>query len=123
MAQIWGRIDYPKREEEAGTVTATGVAMAEREIPAGSRSADDGESWADATLEPSLNPPFTWVRGLHLRRPARRIQDEDARHRRHRRGYDRRRAVPLPDGATGWPDREFDLEGRRIIHLVPGSPG
>ena len=30
---------------------------------------------------------------------------------------------PLPDGATGWPDREFDLEGRRIIHLVPGSPG
>ena len=24
VAQIWGRIDYPKREEEAGTVTATG---------------------------------------------------------------------------------------------------
>ena len=54
VAQIWGRIDYPKREEEAGTVTATGVAMAgARDTSRVEVSLDDGESWADATLEPS----------------------------------------------------------------------
>ena len=69
-----------------------------------------------------LNPPFTWVRWAFT-------DGRPGEYKMKMRVTDGTGAAmieeersPLPDGATGWPDREFDLEGRRIIHLVPGSP-
>jgi hypothetical protein len=74
-------------------------------------SLDDGDTWADATLEPSLNPPFTWVRwalpfdakpgkySMKLRATdgAGTVMTEDEQD-------------PLPDGATGWPRRRFEVK-------------
>ena len=74
-------------------------------------SLDDGASWADAVLEPALNPPLTWVRWayrfeavpgkytLRLRATdgAGTVMDEAERDR-------------LPAGATGWPRRRFKVE-------------
>ncbi|HKG26331.1 MAG TPA: molybdopterin-dependent oxidoreductase, partial [Thermomicrobiales bacterium] len=63
--QIWGRIDEPGDGDtwKTGPNIATGVASAgDRDVARVEISLDDGETWADATLEPSLNPPFTWVR-------------------------------------------------------------
>jgi DMSO/TMAO reductase YedYZ molybdopterin-dependent catalytic subunit len=63
--QIWGRIDTPASGEEitAGPAVAAGVAAAgDRGIFRVEISLDEGATWADATLEPSINPHFTWVR-------------------------------------------------------------
>ena len=63
--QIWGRIDTPAPGEEipAGAAVAAGVAAAgNRGIFRVEISLDEGATWADATLEPSINPNFTWVR-------------------------------------------------------------
>jgi DMSO/TMAO reductase YedYZ molybdopterin-dependent catalytic subunit len=111
--QIWGRIDTPAsgRDMKIGDLLATGVAVAgDRDISRVEISLDDGDTWADATLEPSLNPPFTWVRWkfafdvpegdykLRLRATdgTGQVMSEDNRD-------------PLPDGATGWPRRSFKV--------------
>ena len=63
--QIWGRIDTPTSGEQipAGPAVAAGVASAgNRGIFRVEISLDEGATWADATLEPSINPDFTWVR-------------------------------------------------------------
>jgi DMSO/TMAO reductase YedYZ molybdopterin-dependent catalytic subunit len=113
VCQIWGRIDHPDRDTAAGTITATGMAMAgSRDVSRVEFSLDDGESWADATLEPSLNPPFTWVRWAFT-------FDGQPEHYNVRMRVtdgtgvvmDEQERSPLPDGATGWPRRSFDLEG------------
>jgi hypothetical protein len=69
-------------------------------------SLDEGATWADATLEPSINPDFTWVRWVfpfEATGPATNIL---------MRATDGEGNVapeeinsPLPDGATGWPQR------------------
>jgi DMSO/TMAO reductase YedYZ molybdopterin-dependent catalytic subunit len=111
--QIWGRIDTPAsgNDLKIGELLATGVASAgDRDISRVEISLDDGETWGDAVLEPALNPPFTWVRwkfafdvpvgsyNLRLRATdgAGAVMSESNRD-------------PLPDGATGWPRRSFDV--------------
>jgi hypothetical protein len=69
-------------------------------------SLDEGATWADATLEPSINPDFTWVRWVfpfEATGPAVNIL---------MRATDGEGNVapeeanpPLPNGATGWPQR------------------
>ncbi len=73
---------------------------------------DDGVQWAEATLEPAINPPFTWVRWVF---PFEAVAGEQRMRVRVTDGNgevatDERRS-PLPDGATGWPDRSFEGEG------------
>jgi DMSO/TMAO reductase YedYZ molybdopterin-dependent catalytic subunit len=107
--QIWGRIDTPALGEEipAGPAVAAGVAAAgNRGIFRVEISLDEGATWADATLEPSINPDFTWVRWVFpfgATGPATNIV---------MRATDGEGNVapeeinpPLPDGATGWPQR------------------
>ncbi|CAN5760257.1 molybdopterin-dependent oxidoreductase [soil metagenome] len=113
VVNIWGRIDHPDRDTDAGTITAAGVAMAgARGVSLVEFSLDDGESWADATLEPSLNPPFTWVRWAFT------FEGEPGDYQVRMRVtdgegtlMDEQQRPPLPDGATGWPRRRFELEG------------
>ncbi|HEU5434741.1 MAG TPA: molybdopterin-dependent oxidoreductase, partial [Thermomicrobiales bacterium] len=105
--QIWGRFDTPRAGETtpAGPAVVAGLASAgNRGIKRVEISLDGGKTWADATLEPSLNPPFTWVRWLYHfdAKPG----DYDAV----LRATDGTGAVmqeqeqpPLPAGATGWP--------------------
>ncbi|HET7036696.1 MAG TPA: molybdopterin-dependent oxidoreductase, partial [Thermomicrobiaceae bacterium] len=62
--QIWARIDTPGSGEtlQPGPAAAAGVASAgDRGILRVEVSLDNGATWADATLEPSINPNFTWV--------------------------------------------------------------
>ena len=107
--QIWGRIDTPAQGEQipAGPVVAAGVAAAgNRGIFRVEISLDEGATWADATLEPSINPDFTWVRWVfpfEATGPAANIL---------MRATDGEGNVapkeanpPLPNGATGWPQR------------------
>jgi DMSO/TMAO reductase YedYZ molybdopterin-dependent catalytic subunit len=107
--QIWGRIDTPALGEEipAGPAVAAGVAAAgNRGIFRVEISLNEGATWADATLEPSINPDFTWVRWVfpfEATGPATNIV---------MRATDGEGNVapeeinpPLPDGATGWPQR------------------
>ena len=107
--QIWGRIDTPASGEQipAGPAVAAGVASAgDRGIFRVEISLDEGATWADATLEPSINPDFTWVRWVfpfEATGPAANIL---------MRATDGEGNVapeeinpPLPDGATGWPQR------------------
>jgi DMSO/TMAO reductase YedYZ molybdopterin-dependent catalytic subunit len=113
VVNIWGRIDHPDRDTDAGQITATGLAFAgARDISRVEFSLDDGESWADAILEPALNPPFTWVRwafpfdgqpGAYQIRM--RATDGEGN------VMDEQERSPLPDGATGWPRRTFEPEG------------
>jgi hypothetical protein len=110
--QIWGRIDTPKSGDDVkiGPNVAAGVASAgDRGISRVEVSLDDGDTWADATLEPALNSPFTWVRWVfpfdaHEGQIKMEIRATDGS------GQvmtDKRRA-PLPDGATGYPRRTFE---------------
>jgi DMSO/TMAO reductase YedYZ molybdopterin-dependent catalytic subunit len=107
--QIWGRIDTPAQSDQipAGPAIAAGVAAAgNRGIYRVEISLDEGETWADATLEPSINPDFTWVRWIlpfEASGPAANIL---------MRATDGEGTVapeeynpPLPNGATGWPQR------------------
>jgi DMSO/TMAO reductase YedYZ molybdopterin-dependent catalytic subunit len=111
--QIWGRIDQPGDGDKLapGATIATGIATAgDRSISRVEISLDDGESWADATLEPSLNPPFTWVRWAYQ------FDAQPGKYTMILRATDGTGAVmdekdrdPLPDGATGWPRRNFKV--------------
>jgi DMSO/TMAO reductase YedYZ molybdopterin-dependent catalytic subunit len=113
--QIWGRIDSPNRRDVLmpGPALAAGVASAgDRGISRVELSLDDGDSWADAILEPSLNPPFTWVRWVfpfEAAEPAvtltMRATDGEGNV-----GTEKRNP-PLPAGATGWPWRSVKVEG------------
>jgi DMSO/TMAO reductase YedYZ molybdopterin-dependent catalytic subunit len=113
VVQIWGRIDQPKRSfDEPAVITATGVAAAgARDVSRVEVSLDDGETWADALLEPALNPPFTWVRwafafdglpGDYFMRI--RVTDGEGT------VMEKQERSPLPDGATGWPRRTFAVK-------------
>lgn len=107
--QIWGRIDQPESgtKLDRGPAVAAGVASAgDRGVDRVEVSLDDGEAWADAVLEPAINAPFTWVRwafpfeattGKHQMKV--RITNGDGEV-----ATDERQS-PLPDGATGWPER------------------
>ncbi len=113
VVQIWGRIDQPRGSVGSGEPVAAGVATAgARDVSRVEVSLDDGETWADAILEPSLNPPFTWVRwafpfegdpGEYDMRI--RVTDGEGTL------MDENERPTLPDGATGWPSRSFDIEG------------
>jgi DMSO/TMAO reductase YedYZ molybdopterin-dependent catalytic subunit len=107
--QIWGRIDTPASGEEiaAGPAVAAGVASAgDRGILRVEMSLDEGATWGDATLEPSINPNFTWVRwvfpfeaqGPEVNLLLRATDGEGNVAPQEYRS-------PLPDGATGWPQR------------------
>jgi len=113
--QIWGRIDEPHGDDnESGPKVATGLASAgDRGINRVEISLDDGATWADATLEPALNPPFTWVRWAYQF-----TAEPDTTYKLKMRATDGTGAVmseedrsPLPDGATGWPHRQFKTKG------------
>ena len=111
--QIWGRIDYPVRSIPPGPAIAYGLASAgDRDIGRVEVSLDDGQTWADAILEPSLNPPFTWVRWVY------RFEAQPGSEFSMRiRATDGTGAVapqerrpPLPDGTTGWPGRKVKVK-------------
>jgi DMSO/TMAO reductase YedYZ molybdopterin-dependent catalytic subunit len=113
--QIWGRIDTPASGEEipAGPAVAAGVAAAgNRGIFRVEISLDEGATWADATLEPSINPDFTWVRWVFP------FEATGATTNILMRATDGEGTVapeevnpPLPNGATGWPQRSFRVNG------------
>jgi len=113
IMQIWGRIDTPRDGEKLapGPQVAAGVASAgDRDVARVEVSLDDGKTWADATLEPSLNPPFTWVRWAFP------FEAVEGKYTMRIRVTDGTGAVmmqeerpPLPDGATGWPRRRFEV--------------
>ena len=113
--QIWGRIDAPQRAETLvpGPNVAAGVASAgDRGIAKVEISLDEGQTWAPATLEPSINPPFTWVRWVF---PFEAIGPTVKLTMRATDGTgavmtDQRRP-PLPAGATGWPERSVKVGG------------
>ncbi|MCA9877773.1 MAG: molybdopterin-dependent oxidoreductase [Thermomicrobiales bacterium] len=109
--QIWGRIDTPRPGEEVagGEVLVAGVAAAgNRGILRVELSADGGETWGDAELEPSINPNFTWVRWVY---PMPATGGDVTVMMRATDGNGTvapmERRPPLPDGATGWPERMF----------------
>jgi DMSO/TMAO reductase YedYZ molybdopterin-dependent catalytic subunit len=112
--QIWGRIDTPSSSDElpAGPAVAAGVASAgNRGIFSVEISLDEGATWADATLEPSINPDFTWVRWVfpfEATGPAvnilMRATDGEGN------VAPEEQNPPLPDGATGWPQRSVRVQ-------------
>jgi DMSO/TMAO reductase YedYZ molybdopterin-dependent catalytic subunit len=113
IPQIWGRIDTPASGKiDAGPQVAAGVAAAgDRDISRVEVSLDDGTTWADAQLEPAINAPFTWVRWMF---PFEAVSGE--KYRLRMRATDGKGDVmlqeiadPLPDGATGWPLRVFEV--------------
>ena len=113
--QIWGRIDEPNgNDNAAGPMVAAGLASAgDRGISRVEVSLDDGATWADAMLEPALNPPFTWVRWAYQF-----TANPGTTYKMKMRATDGTGVVmseekrsPLPDGATGWPSRQFKTKG------------
>jgi DMSO/TMAO reductase YedYZ molybdopterin-dependent catalytic subunit len=110
--QIWGRIDTPNSGDDTpvGPAVAAGVASAgNRGISRVEISLDDGDTFADATLEPALNAPFTWVRWVFP------FEARDDQMKMVLRATDgngevmrEQRRAPLPDGATGYPRRTFE---------------
>ncbi|MGH2557499.1 MAG: molybdopterin-dependent oxidoreductase, partial [Thermomicrobiales bacterium] len=114
VPQIWARVDAPRGGQDIapGQFVAAGVAAAgDRDIARVEVSLDDGETWADAQLEPAINPPFTWVRWAFP------FEATDGDHKMRIRATDGAGAVaveesrsPLPDGATGWPARTVRVE-------------
>jgi hypothetical protein len=74
-------------------------------------SLDEGQTWGDATLEPSINPNFTWVRWVFP------FEAQPGAAKIWMRATDgegtvapSERRPPLPDGATGWPERSVRVE-------------
>lgn len=113
--QIWGRIDSPHRRDvlQTGPALAAGVASAgDRGISRVELSLDDGDTWSDAILEPSINPPFTWVRWVF---PFEATEPAVTLTMRATDGEGtvgtRQQNPPLPAGATGWPWRSVKVEG------------
>lgn len=112
--QIWARVDTPESGEKTdqGEAVAAGVASAgDKGISRVEVSLDDGETWADAILEPALNPPFTWVRWAF---PFTATVGEHKLVVRATDGEgtvaDEKERPPLPDGATGWSRRTVKVE-------------
>lgn len=106
--QIWGRIDTPASGSEAqpGEVLVAGVAAAgNRGILRVEISTDDGQTWADAELEPSINPNFTWVRWVYPLQASSNVTVLMRATDGEGTVAPMARNPPLPDGATGWPDR------------------
>jgi DMSO/TMAO reductase YedYZ molybdopterin-dependent catalytic subunit len=111
--QIWGRIDSP-----AGALNAAGPAVSCGMASAGDRgvsrvevSIDDGATWADATLEPALNNPFTWVRWAfpftaQSGQVKMKIRVTDGKGEVMKQDEQ----APLPDGATGYPSRTINVK-------------
>lgn len=109
LYQIWGRIDIPASGEQLspGPAVIAGVAAAgNRGILRVEISLDEGQSWADAELEPSINPNFTWVRWAYS------FDATPGVYKMLMRATDGQGNVapsednpPLPNGATGWPAR------------------
>ena len=111
--QIWGRIDYP-----AGALDAPGPAVSCGMASAGNRgvkrvevSVDNGATWADATLEPALNNPFTWVRWAfpftaQSGQVKMKIRVTDGQGE----VMKQEEQAPLPDGATGYPSRTINVK-------------
>lgn len=107
--QIWGRIDSPAAGDELqpGSALAAGVAAAgNRGILRVEISLDNGTTWGDADLEPSINPNFTWVRWVY---PFEAASGNISLLMRATDGQGtvapQENRPPLPDGATGWPQR------------------
>jgi DMSO/TMAO reductase YedYZ molybdopterin-dependent catalytic subunit len=112
--QIWGRIDSPDGTIAPGPFTAAGLASAgDRDVARVEVSLDDGGTWAEAQIEPSINPPFTWVRWAF---PFEAVDGQDFTMKiRVTDGagtvMDETERAPLPDGATGWPSRGVKVRG------------
>ncbi|MEZ4562696.1 MAG: molybdopterin-dependent oxidoreductase [Thermomicrobiales bacterium] len=107
--QIWGRIDTPASGSEAqpGEVLVAGVAAAgNRGILRVEISTDDGQTWADAELEPSINPNFTWVRWVYPLQVSSSVTVLMRATDGEGTVAPMERNPPLPSGATGWPDRQ-----------------
>jgi DMSO/TMAO reductase YedYZ molybdopterin-dependent catalytic subunit len=107
--QIWGRIDTPASgsEIQPGEVMVAGVAAAgNRGILRVEISTDDGQTWADAELEPSINPNFTWVRWVYPLQASSNVTVLMRATDGEGTVAPMERNPPLPDGATGWPDRQ-----------------
>lgn len=112
--QIWGRFDQPGDGDtwKAGPNIATGIAAAgSRGVSRVEISLDDGKTWTDATLEPALNPPFTWVRWAYQ------FDAKPGKYQMTVRVTDGTGAVmikqdsdTLPNGPTGWPRRNFSVK-------------
>lgn len=107
--QIWGRIDSPAAGDELqpGSALAAGVAAAgNRGILRVEISLDNGATWDDAELESSINPNFTWVRWVY---PFEAVSGNISLLMRATDGQGtvapQEDRPPLPDGATGWPQR------------------
>jgi DMSO/TMAO reductase YedYZ molybdopterin-dependent catalytic subunit len=106
--QIWGRIDSPDGGKiPPGQTEAAGVASAgDRGVQRVEISLDDGATWADATLEPGINAPLTWVRWVF---PFEAVEGKMVMRMRVTDGLGEVMLeevnAPLPDGATGWPKR------------------
>jgi DMSO/TMAO reductase YedYZ molybdopterin-dependent catalytic subunit len=106
--QIWGRIDTPASgsEVQPGEVMVAGVAAAgNRGILRVEISTDDGQTWGDAELEPSINPNFTWVRWVYPLQVTSNVTVLMRATDGEGNVATMERRPPLPDGATGWPDR------------------
>lgn len=111
--QIWGRIDYPTGKIGAGPTWTSGLASAgDQDVSRVEVSLDGGETWADAQIEPSINPPLTWVRwayqfeavsGTDINLVIRATDGAGV-------VMDSTSRSPLPDGATGWPRRFISVE-------------
>ena len=111
--QIWGRIDSPRSGEDvpAGRNLAAGMAFAgDRGVSKVEVSLDEGQTWAEAELEPALNAPYTWVRWRFPYEAAAdfelwlRVTDGEGT------VAPEQRQPPLPDGATGWPLRRINIQ-------------
>ena len=111
--QIWGRIDTPRSGEDvpAGRNLAAGMAFAgDRGVSKAEVSLDEGQTWAEAELEPALNPPYTWVRWRFPYEASEdfelwlRVTDGEGT------VAPEERQPPLPDGATGWPLRRINVQ-------------
>ena len=109
--QIWGRIDYPAGKIAAGPDYVCGVASAgDRGVQQVEVTFDDGQTWANAELEPPLNDRFTWVRWAL---PFNAVAGETKIKVRVTDGtgvvMQQKQQPPIPDGATGWPSRKFEV--------------
>lgn len=110
--QIWGRIDYPRAAVKPGPIYIDGVASAgDRDVSRVEVSVDGGDTWADAQIEPSLNPPLTWVRWAYpvTAEPDTKLDIVIRVTDGLGTVMDQEERSPLPDGATGWPSRRISV--------------
>jgi len=109
--RLWGRIDHPTKDIAPGATYVCGMASAgDRGIQRVELTFDDGQTWADAELEPSLNDRFTWRRWAL---PYNATSGDVKVRMRATDGtgevMQEKREPPIPNGATGWPSRSFSV--------------